>query len=74
LEEKETVDLELETRSGTGLMVRVSVPFYGDVPPPPYPSGWPFNVSGSSLSSYEFASLFLVGGNNVEALEIQLGP
>jgi sporulation protein YlmC with PRC-barrel domain len=70
LGEKEAVDLEIETRSGTGLVVKVSAPFYDDVPPPPGPSGWPFN----SLSSYEFTSLFLVGGNNVEALEIQLGP
>jgi hypothetical protein len=70
LGEKEAVDLEIETRSGTGLVVKVSAPFYDDVRPPPGPSGWPFN----SLSSYEFTSLFLVGGNNVEALEIQLGP
>lgn len=71
LEDKDKVDFHLETRSGTGLMVKVNVPFYDDVPPPFGPSGWPFQ---SLSSSYEFASLFLVAGNNVEALEIQFGP
>lgn len=71
LEDKDKVDFHLETRSGTGLMVKVNVPFYDDVPPPFGPSGWPFQ---SLSSSYEFASLFLVARNNVEALEIQLGP
>lgn len=68
LEEGETVDLQLEARSGTGLIVKVVAPFYNDVPPSDL-SGWP----SSSLSSNEVVHVFLRSDNN-RYLEIELGP
>ena len=69
LEEREAVDLQIQARSGTGLIVKVTAPFYDDVPPS-NPSGWPY----SSLSSYEVVHLFLHSDNNNRYTEIELGP
>ncbi|XP_057367567.1 uncharacterized protein LOC130688592 [Daphnia carinata] len=69
LNSNDAVELELETKSGRGLIVRIEAPRYGDALPPG-PSGWPFD----GLSSFEVVHLLLLGEGDATALELQFGP
>lgn len=69
LDPQDAVELQLETKSGYGLFIKISAPHYGDALPPS-PSGWPFD----GLSSYEVVHLFLLGENDTKTLELQFGP
>lgn len=69
LDPQDAVELQLETKSGYGLFIKINAPRYGDALPPS-PSGWPFD----GLSSYEVVHLFLLGENDTKTLELQFGP